>query len=75
MGELLELTIPHQGGRPQETVPLGNGFPKLVEIGVSRKESMQAQRFHALPEALKDAVTACNLLDVESYCQKPAIEP
>jgi hypothetical protein len=54
MGELLTSTVQHQGGRPKE-----NGIvhlPFLRDIGVTKVESSNAQKFHALPDDLKSAV-------------------
>ena len=55
MGELLKDNIPHTGGRPAKTISAHDGFTKLKDIGVSLNESMNAQRFHALPDDLKNA--------------------
>ncbi len=60
MGELLKSALQHQGGRPS-----GNGIgriPFLSDLGVSKIESSNAQRFHALPEDLKAAVIEGRML-------------
>jgi N6-adenosine-specific RNA methylase IME4 len=48
LGQYLGGTQRHQGGRPKP-VPLGNGFPTLDELGISRKLSHRAQRLAAIP--------------------------
>ncbi len=48
LGEYLGGTPRHQGGRPKP-VPLGNGFPTLDELGISRKLSHRSQRLAAIP--------------------------
>jgi hypothetical protein len=66
LGEVLAQATPHPGGRPAEPdkprsahkpVPGGNRFsqvvapPSLAELGISKKQSAQAQKVAAIPEA------------------------
>jgi hypothetical protein len=48
LGEYLDMTQRHKGGRPKPVLP-GNGFPTLDELGISRKLSHRAQRLAAIP--------------------------
>jgi N6-adenosine-specific RNA methylase IME4 len=50
LGQYLGGTQRHQGGRPKP-VPLGNGFPTLDELGITRKLSHRAQRLAEIPIA------------------------
>ena len=47
LGGYLAAEVRHEGGRPKETVPIGNS---LVPEGISRKESMNAQLLHSIAE-------------------------
>jgi hypothetical protein len=49
LGQILEETIPHQGGRPEETVKNFNRF-RLDNVGVSKHESSWFQTLTAMPE-------------------------
>jgi hypothetical protein len=48
LGQYLAGTRRNSGGRPK-TVPLGNGFPTLDDLGITRKLSHRAQRLAAIP--------------------------
>src|ERR1700747_3444638 len=48
LGEYLAGTPRNSGGRPKP-VPLGNGFPTLEDLGITRKLSYRAQRLAAIP--------------------------
>src|SRR5215469_18252049 len=48
LGQYLAGTPRNSGGRPKP-VPLGNGFPTLEDLGVTRKLSHRAQRLAAIP--------------------------
>ena len=48
LGQYLGGTPRNSGGRPKP-VPLGNGFPTLEDLGISRKLSHRAQRLAAIP--------------------------
>src|SRR5260370_5484200 len=49
LGQYLVGTPRNSGGRPKP-VPLGNGFPTLDDLGMTRKLSHRAQRFAAIPD-------------------------
>jgi N6-adenosine-specific RNA methylase IME4 len=48
LGQYLAGTPRNSGGRPKP-VPLGNGFPTLEDLGITRKLSHRAQRLAAIP--------------------------
>jgi N6-adenosine-specific RNA methylase IME4 len=48
LGQYLTGTPRNSGGRPKP-VPLGNGFPTLEDLGITRKLSHRAQRIAAVP--------------------------
>jgi N6-adenosine-specific RNA methylase IME4 len=48
LGQYLAGTPRNSGGRPK-AVPLGNGFPRLQELGITRKLSHRAQRLASIP--------------------------
>ena len=48
LGQYLGGTQRHQGGRPKPVL-LGNGFPTLDELGITRKLAHRAQRLAAIP--------------------------
>jgi N6-adenosine-specific RNA methylase IME4 len=48
LGQYLADTPRNSGGRPKP-VPLGNGFPTLDDLGITRKLSHRAQRLAAIP--------------------------
>jgi len=48
LGQYLAGTPRNTGGRPKP-VPLGNGFPTLQDLGVTRKLSYRARRLAAIP--------------------------
>jgi N6-adenosine-specific RNA methylase IME4 len=48
LGQYLADTPRNSGGRPKP-VPLGNGFPTLDDLGITRKLSHRAQRIAAVP--------------------------
>jgi hypothetical protein len=48
LGQYLVDTPRNSGGRPKP-VPLGNGFPTLDDLGITRKLSHRAQRLAAIP--------------------------
>jgi N6-adenosine-specific RNA methylase IME4 len=48
LGQYLAGTPRNPGGRPKP-VPLGNGFPTLDDLGITRKLSHRAQRLAAIP--------------------------
>ena len=48
LGQYLADTPRNSGGRPKP-VPLGNGFPTLDALGITRKLSHRAQRLAAIP--------------------------
>jgi N6-adenosine-specific RNA methylase IME4 len=48
LGQYLAGTPRNSGGRPKP-VPLGNGFPTLDDLGITRKLSHRAQRLAAIP--------------------------
>jgi len=50
LGQYLAGTPRNSGGRPKP-VPLGNGFPTLDDLGITRKLSHRAQRISAIPTA------------------------
>jgi hypothetical protein len=47
LGQYLDGTRRNSGGRPKP-VPLGNGFPTLEDLGITRKLSHRAQRIAAV---------------------------
>jgi hypothetical protein len=49
LGQYLVGTPRNSGGRPKP-VPLGNGFPRLEDLGITRKLSHRAQRLAAIPD-------------------------
>ena len=48
LGQYLAGTPRNSGGRPKP-VPVGNGFPTLENLGITRKMSHRAQRLAAIP--------------------------
>ena len=48
LGQYLAGTPRNSGGRPKP-VPLGNGFPTLDDLGITRKLSHRAQRLVEIP--------------------------
>lgn len=48
LGQYLAGTPRNSGGRPKP-VPLGNGFPTLEDLGITRKLSHRAHRLAAIP--------------------------
>jgi len=48
LGQYLVGTRRNSGGRPKP-VPLGNGFPTLEDLGITRKLSHRAQRLATIP--------------------------
>ena len=48
LGQYLAGTPRNSGGRPKH-VPLGNGFPTLDDLGITRKLPHRAQRLAEIP--------------------------
>jgi N6-adenosine-specific RNA methylase IME4 len=48
LGQYLAATTRNSGGRPKP-VPIGNGFPTLEDLGITRKLSHRTQRLAAIP--------------------------